>query len=370
MMASGPSFLAREIDRSFWLVGAVTVALLLLVTGAMIAFALRYRRSRRRIAEQVHGHTVLEVTWIVVPTVIVMWMFVVGLRPFLTARAVPPNAYVIQVTGRQWVWSFHYPDAGVDSTELVVPENTDVKLELSSMPTDVIHGFYLPDFRIKQDALPGQLTYVWLNADRRGTFDIFCTQYCGKDHSQMHALMRVVPPGEFTAWLSGQVAKRYRPLVFEAVTDPKWPGFGPDGLNIDPQRLYATFCVSCHGASGDGSGLPGVARNFRDAGGWRRGSKVTDIFRTLVNGSPGTQMRPFPNLTPYEKVALAHWVRHFLSTTPPPVSREDFDRLVQEFALDQVRPPARPMPIEKAMEELVRRGQASQPGSQPAMEPR
>jgi len=81
MLASGPSIVAREIDRSFWLVGLVTVALLLIVTGAMIFFALRYRRSRRRIAEQVHGHTVMEIIWIAVPTLIVLWMFVVACGP-------------------------------------------------------------------------------------------------------------------------------------------------------------------------------------------------------------------------------------------------------------------------------------------------
>lgn len=365
MLASGPSFLAREIDRSFWLVGLVTVALLLIVTGAMVYFAVRYRRSRRKISEQVHGHIALEIVWITVPTLIVLWMFVVGLRPFLKAHAVPKDAYRVQVTGRQWVWSFHYPDSGIDSTQLVVPANTDVELELTSMPTDVIHGFYLPDFRLKQDALPGQFTYLWLNADRLGTFDIFCSQYCGKDHSQMHTLLRVVPPTEFTKWLEGEVARRYRPVVFEAIEEANWPGFGPQDLNIDPKLLYATFCVSCHGAEGDGSGLPGRARDFRKPTGWKHSPKVTDIFRTLVEGVPGTEMRPFPSLTPNEKVAVAHYVRHFLTTPPPKDTRADFDKLVQEFGLDKIHPPPRPLPIEKAMEELIRRGGRVEPASQP-----
>jgi cytochrome c oxidase subunit II len=370
MIASDVSSLTGEIDRSFWLVGAVTVALLVITTGAMIVFAIRYRRSRRRIAEQVHGHIVLEIIWIAVPTLIVLWMFVVGLRPFLKARAIPRGAYTIQVTGRQWVWSFHYPDSGVDSTQMVVPANTDIRLELTSMPTDVIHGFFLPDFRLKQDALPGQLTYLWLNADRLGTFDIFCTQYCGKDHSQMHTLMKVVGPGEFTAWVEAQIAKRYRPVPFEAVAEANWPGFGPADLNIDSKVLYDTFCLSCHGANGDGSGLPGQARDFRSPARWKHSPKVTDIFRTLVNGVPGSQMRPFPSLTPCEKVALGHYVRHFLATTPPADSRADFEKLVQEFGLDQMRPPPRPLPIEEAMEELVRHGQPGAPASQPQAQPK
>jgi cytochrome c oxidase subunit 2 len=365
MLLPAASRLAREVDRSFWLVGAVTVALLLIVTAAMVYFAIRYRRGRRPVADQVHGHIVLEIVWVVIPTLIVLWMFVVGLRPFLKARAIPEDAYLVQVTGRQWVWSFRYPDSGVEATQLVVPANIAVKLELTSMPTDVIHGFYIPDFRLKQDALPGQLTYLWFNADRLGNYDIFCTQYCGKDHSQMHTLLRVVPPGEFTAWIRGQVARRYRPLVWQAVADPNCPAFGPKDLNIDSKLLYATFCVSCHGEKGDGSGLPGQARDFRQASGWKRGDKVTDIFRTLVNGIPGTQMRPFPNLTPYEKVALAHYVRHFRATPPPANTRADFDRLVQELALDKITPPVQPLPIEKAMEELVRQGRAPQPATQP-----
>jgi cytochrome c oxidase subunit 2 len=359
------SRLAREVDRSFWLVGGVTVVLLVIVTAAMIIFAIRYRRGRRPVADQVHGHIVLEVVWIVIPTLIVLWMFVIGLEPFLKARSAPEGAYAIQVTGRQWVWSFRYPDSGVEATQLVVPANTAVKLELTSMPTDVIHGFYIPDFRLKQDALPGQFTYLWFNADRLGDYDIFCTQYCGKDHSQMHTLLRVVPPEEFTGWIRDQVARRYRPLIWGAVADPNCPAFGPKDLRIDSKILFATFCVSCHGAKGDGSGLPGQARDFRRPSGWKRGDKVTDIFRTLVEGVSGTQMRPFPNLTPYEKAALAHYVRHFLAKPPAAPTRADFDRLVQDFALDKMRPPPQPLPIEKAMEELVKQGRRGGPATQP-----
>ena len=161
MLLAQASELARDVDRTFWIAGAVTLALLLLVTGLMVAFAVRYRRSRSRTVSQTTHHTVLEITWIVLPTIIVCWMFTIGVEPFARQRDVPEGAYVVQVTGRQWAWSFHYPDANVDSTELIVPLNVAVKLELTSAPSDVIHGFYIPDFRVKEDALPGQQTYLW-----------------------------------------------------------------------------------------------------------------------------------------------------------------------------------------------------------------
>lgn len=360
------SELARQVDRSFLLIGGVTVALLILITVLMIAFAIRYRRSRSPVASQAHGHTALEVAWIVVPVVIVCWMFAVGVGPFLRERAVPEGAYVIRVTGRQWTWSFHYPAGGVDSPELVVPVNVAVKLELRS--DDVIHGFYIPDLRIKEDVVPGYSNYLWFKADRTGVYNVFCSQFCGKDHSQMHTVLRVLPPADYDRWLNEQIDRRYQPVVFEAVTDPHWPGF--EKLTIDGRALYAAQCASCHGETGDGSGLPGLARDFATPAGWKRSPKVADIFRTLSEGIPGTQMRAFPNMSPNEKVALAHVVRGFLPTNqqPPTDRRADFDALVAQYGLDKITRPTTPLPIEEAIERLVR--ERGRPAPASSSEPR
>jgi cytochrome c oxidase subunit II len=367
MLLAQASKLAEEVDRTFWMVGAVTVALLLGVTAAMVYFAIRYRRGRSPVVSTVAHHRWLEIAWIVLPTLIVCWMFAVGVQPFTEQRNPPANARVIEVTGRQWAWSFHYPDEGIDHAELIVPANVPIKLDLTSMPNDVIHGFYIPDFRVKEDALPGRHTHLWFQADRVGVYPVFCTQFCGKDHSKMQTVMRVVPADEYVKWIHRQIAKRYRPLTWSAIENPADPSFGPADLNIDAKAMFGVFCASCHGVNGDGSGLPGEARNFTSPRDWKHSPKVTDIFRTLTEGVANTQMRPFPNLTPYEKVALAHYVRTFLQgAVPPKDSRADFDAVVKQYGLDNLKPPKEPLPIDQAMKLLVEQRGKIRPTTAPA----
>lgn len=351
-MLLAASDIAREVDRAFLLLAAVSLVLLAGITVVMIGLALRYRRGRTPTTTQIEGHKWLEITWIAVPTLIVTWMFFVGYEGFALMRAVPADAMTVEVTGRQWVWSFHYPDDKVDATEMVVPVGQAVKVELTAPPDDVVHSFYIPDFRVKEDAVPGKRTHLWFDAEREGTYNIFCAEFCGKDHAKMLSVLRVVPPAEFRAWVRAQQAKKYRPLVFAAVADPRHAAFGPDDLNIDGRRLYRTFCTSCHGDAGDGSGLPGVARDFTNPAGWKRSPKVTDIYRTLAEGIPRTQMRPYPNLSPWERVAVAHYVRSLLGRPAPPDTEADYAALVEQYRLDQVQAPRETIPVERAMELL------------------
>ncbi len=351
-MMLATSDITREVDRALLLIGGMSVFLLVGVTVAMIAFAIHFRRSRARTTKQIKGHTGLEVTWIIIPTLIVTWMFFVGYRGFALMRKVPENAMTVEVTGKQWMWSFHYPEEKLDTVEMVVPVNTPVKVNLTAPPSDVVHSFYIPDFRVKEDAVPGKTTHLWFEAEREGTYNIFCAEFCGKDHSQMISLLRVVSQTAYEDWIRAERAKRYRPLVFEAIVDPAHSTFGPDELNIDARTLYQTFCAACHGAAGDGSGLPGAARDFTSAADWKHSPKVVDIFRTVTDGIENTQMRAFPNLTPWERVALAHYVRSFMKTELPQDTAADYAALVEEYGLDKVQAPGETIPIEQAMELL------------------
>lgn len=347
------SEITREVNRAFMLIGGVAIVLFLGVTLAMILFVVRYHRSRAPTTSQIEGHKWLEITWIVIPTLIVTWMFFVGYEGFGLMRQVPEDAMVVEVTGKQWAWSFHYPAEGVDSQEMVVPVGQPIKCELSAPRTGVIHSFYLPAFRIKEDVLPGRTTHLWFAAEREGNYNIFCAEFCGKDHSKMITVLRVVSPEAYRAWIKVQQMKRFQPLVFEAVTDPNHKEFGPDGLNIDAQALYGTFCASCHGVKGDGSGLPDEARSFQSLQDWKRSAKVGDIYRTLDEGIEGTRMRAYPNFAPWDRVALAHYIRAFIEDQPPADTQDDYDTLVQQYALDQIQPPKETIPIEKAMQRLV-----------------
>ena len=169
----------------------------------MIYFLFRYRKSRNPEAADIRGNTLLELAWTLVPTLIALSMFYVGWQSFLGLRGVPPDALNIDVTAMQFAWVFKYPDGKSSEGLLVVPLGRPVKITLTSL--DVIHGFYVPGFRIKMDALPNVKTYTWFYAGRPGTYKVFCSQYCGKGHADMMADIRVVPESEYLDWLRGKI---------------------------------------------------------------------------------------------------------------------------------------------------------------------
>jgi cytochrome c oxidase subunit II len=352
-MLSAPSQIAREVDQAFLFITVVSVALLAAITLVMVYFAFKYRRGVATTTSQLEGHKWLEITWIVVPCIIVTFMFFAGFKGFLMMRDVPENAMVVEVTGRQWSWDFFYPDDGIGATELVVPVNQPVKVLLTAPADDVLHSFYLPSFRVKEDVLPGSETFLWFESERIGVFNIFCAEFCGKDHAKMITKLRVVSRLDYDQWIQSQIAKRYKPVHYEGFIDPNHAVFGKDDLNLDVDTLYQTYCTSCHGANGDGSGLPDLARDFRTAEAWKKTQSVADIFRSLKVGIPDTQMRAFPNLTPWETIALAQKVRTFSSTPLESDTREVYDALVAEYELDKIQAPGPTLSIDDAMDKLL-----------------
>src|SRR5512142_3384082 len=177
------------VDESLYYIGAFAFLLLFGIVFVMVYFAVRYRAARSPKAVEVHGNAGLEVLWTVVPTLIALSMFVYGLTGYNFLRRPPPGAYEATVRSWQWAWSFEYPER-ISCDDLVVPAGRDVKLTLTS--EDVIHGFYVPGYRIQVDAVPGMKTYAWFKASKLGAFDILCTVYCGLDHSGMTAKLYVV----------------------------------------------------------------------------------------------------------------------------------------------------------------------------------
>jgi len=171
--------------------------------------------------------------------------------------------------------------------------------------------------------------------------------------------LKVVSREEYDQWITDQKLKRFRPLEFEAVLDAEHPEFGEEELDIDSRAIYQAFCASCHGTAGDGSGLPGVARDMTSSKKWKRTPKVTDIYRTLTDGIEGSRMRAYPNFTPWERVALAHYVRTFFKESLPQDTAKDYEALVKQYALDKVQAPKETIPIERAMEILVKEADPS-----------
>ena len=200
--------LAEEVDSVFSFIFILGLFFFLLTQGALIWFAIRYRRKKQTDEAEtpyITGNRLLETVWVVIPSLLLLAIFTYGYLVFRDIRTPPPGAAEINVTAKQWLYLFNYPDGRQAVNEVRVPLGKPVKFIMTS--TDVIHGFYLPEFRLKQDILPGSYTYLWLQPEKTGRYDIYCTQYCGTGHSTMRAVLVVMEEHEYRAWLAGRVEK-------------------------------------------------------------------------------------------------------------------------------------------------------------------
>jgi cytochrome c oxidase subunit 2 len=221
---------------------------LLLLSGFMclaifvmiVVFALRYRRQPGRAAEQIEGSTALEITWSVVPLGIFMVIFAWGAFIFFQERTPPQDASEVYVVAKQWMWKLEHVEGQREINELHVPVGRDVKLIMTSQ--DVIHSFYVPAFRIKQDVLPGRYTTAWFRATKPGVYHLFCAEYCGSQHSGMIGQVMVMEPAQYQAWLSG--------------------GSTSGSLASNGESIFQQLgCVTCHRSDTQGRG-PNLAGIF------------------------------------------------------------------------------------------------------------
>ena len=191
---------AQMMDPVFYLILAICCVFFTLVVGLMVFFVVRYRR-RPGIgpAESPSHHMVLEIVWTAIPLGIVAVIFYQSFLAYMDMKTAPPGCYEIRVSARQWKWQFIYPNGHVDE-DLHVPVDEPVKLIMTS--EDVLHGLFIPAFRVKMDLVPGRYTSAWFRAVRPGVYELLCTEYCGDDHSDMLAAVHVHGPGEFEQWLS------------------------------------------------------------------------------------------------------------------------------------------------------------------------
>lgn len=210
-----------QVDSLFLFITGVSLFFFLLVEGLLIYFAVKYRRKKGTEAAptpDIRSHLLLETVWIVIPSLVVVAFFYYGFLVFRDIRAPVPGATDIHVAGKQFLFEFTYPDGSTGINELRVPAGAPVKLILSS--DDVIHSFFIPAYRIKQDMVPGQYTTLYLHPDRTGTYDILCAEYCGVGHSTMRASLIVMEPAEYARWkeekplaATGSLAEQGKALV-------------------------------------------------------------------------------------------------------------------------------------------------------------
>ncbi|HKT89928.1 MAG TPA: cytochrome c oxidase subunit II [Candidatus Sulfotelmatobacter sp.] len=232
------SSMAGNVDALFIFLVIVSGLMTLLIFTAVIYFAARYRHQRGVPAEQIEGSTPLEITWSIIPLVVFMVIFAWGAVVYFKSRTPPRDSTEVYVVAKQWMWKIEHAEGQREINELHVPVGRDVKLIMTSQ--DVIHSFFVPAFRMKQDVLPGRYTVAWFRATQPGTYHLFCSQYCGTQHSGMIGSIVVMEPAAYEAWMNGGST-------------------GP--LSATGEKLFAELgCSTCHrtDTQGRGPNLQGV----------------------------------------------------------------------------------------------------------------
>jgi cytochrome c oxidase subunit 2 len=235
------STMAPRLDALFWFVAGITGFFVVLIAVLLFFFAIRYRRRREDFYPRpVVGSLVLETAWSVGPLLIALGIFLWGAALYFDVMATPDNALEVYVVGKQWMWHLQHPEGQREINALHIPVGRPVKLIMTS--EDVLHDFYVPAFRVKQDVIPGRYTYLWFQATKAGRYHLYCALYCGTDHSRMIGEVAAMEPAEYERWL-GRKADR--------------------SLALQGRQLFQKLqCVTCHHAEAGGRGplLEGIYR--------------------------------------------------------------------------------------------------------------
>jgi cytochrome c oxidase subunit II len=222
------SSIANDVDLLLTVINLITVVATAGIFLAIIFFAVKYRRGARvNRVNPPQYNALVEVVWTGLPLLILMGIFFWSTFLYLHMRRIPTNAMNVYVVGKQWMWKLQQPQGRWEMNELHVPVNRNIHLNLTS--EDVIHSFYVPAFRVKQDANPGQYTHLWFKANRVGKFPLFCAEYCGTNHSTMTGWVYVMEQADYDRW---------------AATG----GTNQETIAAAGQRLFHQHqCSGCHG---------------------------------------------------------------------------------------------------------------------------
>jgi cytochrome c oxidase subunit II len=244
----------------------LSVFFFVIVVGGMIYLAVKYRKRDGVKPKYILDNHALELFWTIVPTILLMFIFVWGWDVYKSMVRAPSNAMEIRVIGKQWLWNFQYDDGRVLTNEVYVPLNTPVKFLMSS--EDVLHSFFVPSFRVKSDVVPGMYTSVWFEAKEPGEHQVFCTEYCGASHSLMLAKVKVLEADKWEMW------KRGKPVEVTGAVKVADAAAGGTTLSLPEQGLKLTQekgCVACHNSTGQPGGIGptykgsfGTEREFAD----------------------------------------------------------------------------------------------------------
>jgi cytochrome c oxidase subunit 2 len=186
------------------LIASVPIFVLVMAVAIYSVYKFRAHPGDMRDGAPIHGNTRLEIIWVTIPFIIVSALAIYGWIVLDDLEAKQPNQLVVNVTGQQFNWSFGYPGEKVRTNTLVLPKDRPVEFRINTK--DVIHSFWVPEFRLKSDAVPGLTTQVRLTPNRLGEYQVVCTELCGIGHATMRQLVRVVEEPEYDSWLADQKA--------------------------------------------------------------------------------------------------------------------------------------------------------------------
>ena len=314
------STIAPQSDALFFFMVLVSLVGLTVVVLLVVSFSILYHKNRHPHAVQIEGSTLLEATWTIIPLGLFLIMFVWGALIYFRIYTPPTNAMNIYVVGKQWMWKIEHPGGQHEINELHIPEGVPIQLTLISQ--DVFHSFSVPAFRVKREAIPGRYTTVWFEATRPGTYHLFCTQYCGTNHSQMKGHVVVMTRAAYQQWLAGSTSG--------------------NSLAQDGERLFASMsCNACHNDTPDARG-PNLANIYGSYVTLATGDRVRvdDAFlRAAILDPSGNVKQGFVPIMPTYQgqiseegvIALVEYIKHLnsnyrlqqtLNTTELPPSSE------------------------------------------------
>lgn len=325
----GVTDISRQVYDLHMLIFGICVAIGVVVFGVLFWSVYAHRKSRGQEAAQFHHSTKLEIAWTIVPTIILVLMAIPSTQVLIAMYDTGGEDMTVEVRGYQWKWQYKYLDEDYNRTfsffsnlatprsqinnrqvktdtyllevdrPLKIPANRKVRFLITA--EDVIHAWWVPDFGIKRDAVPGVVNDLWTIVPEPGVYRGQCTELCGKDHGFMPIVVEVLPEAEFDAWYASQVSTE----VVKAESFGET--FTHEQLMAKGEEIYGTYCAACHLA--DGQGIPpafpaiagsAVAMGPRD-----------DHLRLVIDGVAGSAMQAFgKQLDPVELASVVHFQRH------------------------------------------------------------
>lgn len=276
------SSFAGDVDLLYWFLTIVSVIFTVGIAVALLYLGIRYRRKSEDepAPEEIHGSNLLEIVWSVIPLILAFVMFFWGAHLFLKMRTAPADAMEILVTGKQWMWKLQHPNGKREINNLHVPLGQPIKCTMTS--EDVIHSLYFPEFRVKQDVLPGRYTQLWFTPTKIGTYHLFCAEFCGTEHSRMGGKVYVMTPSDYEIWLEGGADASLSPV------------------EAGEQLFTSLGCVTCHhdGKNSQGPHLAGVFGSMQPLDSGEEILADENYIKDSLINPQGRIVRGYPKVMP------------------------------------------------------------------------